>query len=80
MQVNGLDTDIPDGMKPNARTIAALHMLENRTRIVKLQYDDGPLDLETHQQLSQIADDVGYRYIRLRNTAYLFAEDEVPEV
>lgn len=61
VQVSGLEFDIPEGMIPTARTVAALHML-GRHPVVMLQFDDS--GDPTDAQLEKIAGDCGLKYFR----------------
>jgi hypothetical protein len=80
--IPGLETEIPDGMILNARTIAILYALENKG-VVYMQFDDSPNDDETGQQLQEIAGNVGYTFCwekDSRHSAFLIDCQQVTEV
>ena len=73
----GLETEMPNGMIPTARTVAALYVLERKSPVVYMQFDDGPEDVETAAQLEQIAGEVGYSFLweREPHSAFLISSD-----
>ncbi|MCK9459578.1 MAG: hypothetical protein M0R80_08060 [Proteobacteria bacterium] len=79
--IPGLETEMPIGMIPTARTVATLYVLE-RTGVVRMQFDDGSDDVDTAEQLQQIAGEVGYEFLWVSepHVAYLISPDNVPEL
>lgn len=74
-----LQTEIPENMRPTARTIATLLTLEKKG-VVRLQFDDSPQAYETREQLKEIAGNVGYEFIsRNDHLAYLIDNDYAEE-
>ena len=58
-KIEGLKTDIPDGMEPNAKTVAALLLME-RMGLAGLQVNESdPDDVEAIMQLAEISGERG---------------------
>ena len=78
MQIDGLRTEITDGINLNARTIAILYELE-KNGVVWFQTDDSMNDLTTKSHLCTISGDVGYTFISQGSCHYLIDTDSIQE-
>lgn len=76
--INGLRSEITDGVNLNARSIAILYELE-KNGAVWFQTDDSMDDLTTKGNLQIICGEVGYVFLSFGNCHYLIDENKIEE-